>query len=72
MGDEVLDEEASQTVRGGQGINVAVVVVGPYLGKNRYLAFLWYILRTPVAPFDNREPEPQVNLGVPSRPCTSV
>ena len=51
--DEVLDEEPAEAVRRGEGVDVAIVVVGPDLGDDRDLASLDDGPSVPVTALDN-------------------
>jgi len=80
MGDEVLDEEAAQSVGGCQRIDVPVAVVGADFGDDGNRAEGDAVSgegvvggeRIPVAALDHREPQPEVHLRITARSCTAV
>ena len=62
VGDEVLDEEPAEAVRGRERVDVPIVVVGAYLGDHGDLAALGHGPSVPVAAVDHGEPQPEVHL----------
>ena len=62
VGDEVLDEEPAEAVRGRERVDVPIVVVGAYLGDHGDLAALGHGPSVPVATVDHGEPQPEVHL----------
>ena len=42
MRDEIFNQEATQTICWGQGVNITVIVVGSDFRNHRYLTFFGY------------------------------
>ena len=68
----IFNQHLAKTVRWGEGVNIAVVVVRPNFCNDRNLARGVQGFAFPVATFDDGEPQPEMNDGIPGQAGATV
>ena len=72
VGNIILNEHLSEPVCWSQGVNISIVVIRANLGDDGHLAGSVNGFTFPIAPFNDGQPQSEMDFGIAGQACATV